>query len=379
MPALTRKSGKTLVKQLKDALMEEIRAGRLRSGEKIPSERDLTRIYGVSRATVRNTVLALAAERIVTRAVGSGTYVNEGIDLETGGFSGIGTIGLLVGRQHVPIRNIHDDFYYYRVMEGIQQELHSSNGHMLFAYIDEDEAANAMTLTGLAGKVDGLLLAETASRGLLDKAAELDVPCVLINSSIDEVDLPFDSLGVNNRAGARKAVSYLIGLGHERIGCIRGPVSSRAANDRYEGYLHALEEAGIPRDAVEVEQARGWTTEDGIVAVAQILSRAPHLSALFCASDTLALGAIEAAAGRRNVPAELSVVGFDDISLSAHTHPPLTTVRSPTFELGQLSGRQLLKRIANRKLSITSVLLSPQLVVRESCAGPATKVLGTSR
>ena len=130
-----------------------------------------------------------------------------------------GTIAFLVGRQHVPVRDIQDDFYYYKVMEGIQGELRGSRLHLLFSYLDDDDGENRAIVAGLEGKVDGVLLAEAGSSTLVNDIHDRGLPCVLINPSIDDIDQRFDSLSVNNRSGAHKAIAYLIGLGHRRIGC----------------------------------------------------------------------------------------------------------------------------------------------------------------
>ncbi len=370
MDKLFRRTDRTLAQQLRDILMDQVRTGRLRPGDKVPSERELTRAYGVSRATVRNTILGLAAEGLVTRTVGSGTYIAEDIKANEAAETETGTIGLLVGRQHVPVQSIRDDFYYYKVMEGIQAEMKASRRHLLFSYLDDDERENAQIVSGLEGKVDGVLLAEAASSALVQHVHERRLPCVLINPSIDDIDQRFDSLGVNNRSGAHKALAHLIGLGHRRIGCLRGPASSQAAQDRFDGYRVALEEAGIPFDPGRVVVVQGWTREEGASAARALLGQSPDLTALFCASDTLALGALSGLGDAIKVPQDLSIIGFDDITLSSHSAPALTTVHSPTFELGRQAGRQLLARIRNRSLLVSRVLLSPELVVRQSCAAP---------
>ena len=376
MNKLVRKPNRTLAQQLRDILVEQIRNGMLRPGDKVASERELTRQYGVSRATVRNTVLGLAAEGLVTRSVGSGTYVVPDAGTRAALEGETGTIGLLVGRQHVPVHRIRDDFYYYKVMEGVQVELAASRQHLLFSYLDDDEQENARIVAGLEGKVDGVLLAEAGSSRLVEEIHARGLPCVLINPSIEDIDQRFDSLGVNNRSGAHKAIAFLAGLGHRRIGCLRGPAASQAAQDRFDGYCRALSEAGIGFDASLVVEVEGWTAEEGAAAARGLQARRRDFTALFCASDTLALGAMAVLGGAAVVPGRISVIGFDDISLASHSVPPLTTVRSPTFELGRLAGRQLLARIRNPSLLVSGVLLSPDLVTRQTCAAPRAERVG---
>ncbi len=367
MVQLKKSRGKSLVTQLTDILLEEIRSGHLSPGDKIPSERALTKLYGVSRATARNAILGLVSRGVVNRAVGSGSYVARDLDIDAATAAQTGTIGFLVGRQHVPVRSIQDDFYYYRVMEGIQGELRSAKRHLIFSYLDDDETENRGIVADIGRKVDGLLLAETGSAELVWQIEQLGLPCVLINPSIDDIDQRFDSLSVNNMSGAHKAIKYLLGLGHRAIGCIRGPRSSLPARDRYDGYVRALAEAGIDVVESQVIQVDGWTINDGSVAAKTLIERAPHITALFCASDTLAIGAMAGLKDVRRIPEELSVVGFDDTTLSSHSTPPLTTVHSPTLELGRQAGRQIVQRIHSPSLPVTRVLLSPELTIRESC------------
>ncbi|HEY9594241.1 MAG TPA: GntR family transcriptional regulator [Spirochaetia bacterium] len=367
MVQLEKRRDTTLVMQLTDILLEQIRTGHLAPGDKIPSERELTKLYGVSRATARNTILGLAGRGVVNRAIGSGSYITRDLDIDAITTAKNGTVGFLVGRQRVPVRSIQDDFYYYRVMEGIQGELHAAKKHLIFSYLDDDESENRSIVEELARKVDGLLLAETGSRELVSHVGRLGLPCVLINPSIDDIEQRYDSLSVNNMSGAHKVVRYLLGLGHRAIGCIRGPRSSLAARDRYDGYVRALGEEGIDAEEALVLQVDGWTVDDGNAAARTLIARAPRITALFCASDTLAIGAIAGLKDLRRIPEELSIVGFDDTTLSSHSTPPLTTVHSPTLDLGRQAGRQILQRIRSSSLPVTRVLLSPELTVRESC------------
>ena len=203
---------------------------------------------------------------------------------------------------------------------------------------------------GPGKKFDGILLAETGSHDLVRQIEQLGLPCVLINPSIDDIDQFFDSFCVNNLSGAHKAIKYLVGLGHRTIGCIRGPRSSLPANDRFEGYARALSEAGIALDPSLVAQVDGWTMDEGSAAAHTLVMQAPHMSALFCASDTLAIGAMSGVKDLRAVPQELSIVGFDDTTLSSHSTPPLTTVHSPTRDLGRQAGKQIVLRIRNHAL-----------------------------
>ena len=165
-------------------------------------------------------------------------------------------------------------------------------------------------------------------------------------------------------------MEHLLSLGHRRIACItNAPLVYTAANDRYDGYRHALQRAGLPIQAELVAEA-AFDAPSGHRAMVELLGRA-SFDAVFVASDVVALGAIGALreAGRR-VPDDVSLVGFDDIPLAAYFDPPLTTVRLPAFELGQAAGRALLERISHHSIP-TRTLLPTELIVRGSTA-PST-------
>lgn len=178
-------------------------------------------------------------------------------------------------------------------------------------------------------------------------------------------DVAVDSVDVDNAAGARGAVEYLLGLGHRRIACVtNAPLAYTAAQERLAGYRAGLEGSGIAFDPGLVEQA-DFDAPSGHRAMARLLART-SFDAAFVASDVVALGAIGALreAGRR-VPDDVSIVGFDDIPLAAYFDPPLTTVHLPAYELGQAAGRALLDRVADRATPHRT-LLPTELIVRGS-------------
>jgi LacI family transcriptional regulator len=189
---------------------------------------------------------------------------------------------------------------------------------------------------------------------------------IVIQGAFPGVAVP--SVDVDNVAGARGAVEHLLSLGHRRIACItNAPLVYTAARERLEGYRQAMAEAGLPTPEELVAEAT-FDAASGHAAMAGLLART-SFDAVFVASDVVALGAIGALrdAGLR-VPDDISIVGFDDIALSAYFDPPLTTVRLPAFELGQAAGRALLDRIAERPIP-ERTLLPTELIVRAS-TGP---------
>ena len=217
--------------------------------------------------------------------------------------------------------------------------------------------ADGLILSG--PRVDDPSLAELANEGF---------PLVL-QGSLPGLAVP--SVDIDNVAGARGAVEHLLSLGHRRIACVTNAgLSYTSARERLQGYRDAIESAGVPYDDTLVAEG-SFDAASGERATAALLRRTTF-SAMFVASDVLALGAFGALReANRRVPDDVSIVGFDDVPLAAFFDPPLTTVRLPAFELGQAAGRALLDRIADRAVP-QRTLLPTELIVRGSTAPPST-------
>ncbi|WUM17898.1 LacI family DNA-binding transcriptional regulator [Micromonospora sp. NBC_00330] len=191
-----------------------------------------------------------------------------------------------------------------------------------------------------------------------------EIACVTVGGgSIDAVP----SARIDNVAGARLATRYLLDLGHRTVHHVAGPDDWPEASERLRGWREALQEAGLPIPAV---LSGDWSARAGYEQ-GQRLAADPCVTAVFCASDQLALGVLRALheAGRR-VPEDVSVVGFDGGLDGAHYLPPLTTVCQDFAELGRLSLGLLLSQLEQPGGSSTSrrQLLVPELVIRRSTA-----------
>ena len=177
------------------------------------------------------------------------------------------------------------------------------------------------------------------------------------------------SVGIDNVAGAYDAVRHLADLGHARIGFINGYDEAMVSHERLQGYKAALLDRGLDYDPSLV--ALGDFTSDGAErALRELMQRAHDITAVFCASDLMATGAMKAASDLRlAVPRDLSIVGFDDIDLASVTSPPLTTVSQPRYELGETAGRVLADACTGLEPP-SRVLLKATLVVRGTTRPP---------
>ncbi|MBN6051974.1 LacI family DNA-binding transcriptional regulator [Nonomuraea sp. RK-328] len=218
--------------------------------------------------------------------------------------------------------------------------------------------ADPGTLPALAAGADGvLLIAARKQHPLAITLSTSGIPVRGIGRPPDDVKVPYAD--VDNRDGARQAAEHLLLGGRRSIGVIAGPPTLPAAQDRLEGFVTTLRQAGMG----DVPVAYGdFGLPSGTHAMQWLLRRCPGLDAVFAASDLMAAGALNALAraGRR-VPDDVAVIGFDDSPLARRAVPALTTVRQPVEELAMLATRLLLSGTVS-----VNPILPAELVVRES-------------
>ncbi|HSQ98529.1 MAG TPA: LacI family DNA-binding transcriptional regulator [Sphingomicrobium sp.] len=175
------------------------------------------------------------------------------------------------------------------------------------------------------------------------------------------------AVGIDERAGGHLIGQHLTSLGHRSIGFIKGPPEHRAAALRYDGFLDALIEAGI--DEKPWTATGDFTFKSGVEAVEQLLRDKVRVSAIACANDDMAAGAMLALhRARLEIPASISVTGFDDTPMSEIVWPPLTTIRQPIKDLTERAVHLLLANQSDG--AIKSDLLPIELIIRESTSHP---------
>ena len=208
----------------------------------------------------------------------------------------------------------------------------------------------------------------------IQRAVLEGVPIVLVHSPMPNVP----TVSADNRQGGRLAARHLLHLGHRDIGIVSALPLDEGMADREAGFLDVLREADRPVDRTAVPTMYGdHQIEGGRRATLELLDHAPHLTAVFVLNDLMALGALDAVRTTgRNVPRDVSIVGFDDIPYAALTNPPLTTVGQPISQLGERAA-DLLLRVIDGGIAAppvtngeTNLLLPNQLIVRESTAVP---------
>lgn len=195
------------------------------------------------------------------------------------------------------------------------------------------------------------------------------IPLVVLDPS-GEPAHETPSVGATNWNGGLMAARHLLELGHRRIAMINGPVEHLCCRARFDGYRSALEGAGVAVDP-ELVRTAPFYVEGGLTETTQLLQLPDPPTAIFCANDLQALGVYEAArrAGRQ-IPRDLSVVGFDDLPFVRWSTPPMTTVRQPLVQMGSTAARIAIGLANGQRPEHDRVELPTSLVVRESTAAP---------
>lgn len=365
---------------LQEVIKDLITTGGIQPGERIPSERELSKKCQASRSSVRKAILSLIQEGILVRIPGKGTFVAEKECASGNSLYRTGNIGFVVflsalDRTRPDIRaHVTENGrvswmpFYSEVFEGAHEELQRNDVHLLFFAGYQDTPAEKAKFRDILKKVDGVIVCELASPSFAELLEASPVPVVLVNPSVLPRVRKADVLFIDNFTGAYQAVSYLIKLGHRAISLINHPVErNRSAQERFRGYRTALRRAGIPYDEALVEYG-DWSMESGYAAMKRLLERGARMTAVFATNDEMAIGAMEAAKehGLR-IPEDLSVVGFDDAPLSANAFVSLTTVRVYKREMGRFAIQRILHRIREPQFVPLQVVFPVDLVERSSC------------
>ncbi len=271
------------------------------------------------------------------------------------------TIGLVLCQSP---EQIFTDAFLPQVILGVEQAAIQQGFHVLLKPVDPNDTGGYARLI-TENHVDGILLSGPRQDDkALVRLHQQRVP-ILLMGQLPGTDIPF--VDVNATAGAELAVDHLTGLGHQHIGMItNASLNYTSAQQRRDGYLEALKKAGLPMNEALIKEGN-YTPASGFESMKSLLQLTPRPTAVFIASDVVAIGAMLAIkeAGLR-IPKDIAVVGFDDIPLAEYYDPPLSTIRLPAFGLGWAGGERLIRLIQGESLNDASLLLESKLITRQS-------------
>ena len=216
-------------------------------------------------------------------------------------------------------------------------------------------------------KLFGVVLTPSVSEDERVAALMSDIGCEYVRVASVSLDTPEHMIETRDRLGGEAAAHHLADLGHSRLAHISGPPSFRSSRERREGF-----EAGLAARGLKLEprysQEGAYTFESGIECAAALLKLTPRPTAIFAGNDEMAAGVLQAARQMGvAVPRDLSVVGFDDFEIARRLWPSLTTIRTPTREIGRLAVERLMGRDDEARAEKDRL---PMLVIRESSGAP---------
>lgn len=276
---------------------------------------------------------------------------------------------------HAHSPDLEPNSYYNSGLElGALRACSSLGFDLVTRAVDPDDENRSRLLTAILERERpaGLILSPPLSDdvGFIEAAKRAGVGVVAVSAG-EQARAVVSSVGIDERAAGYALGKHLASLGHRRIAFIKGPPEHRAAALRYDGFVEALRDSGSESDPCSV--TGDFTFKSGVEAAERLLAHNAGLSAVACANDDMAAGAMLALhrAGL-DIPAAISVTGFDDTPMSEIVWPPLTTIRQPIKELTERAVHLLVENMSSGQPHLDD--LPFELVVRESTAPPPSEI-----
>lgn len=328
-----------------------------------PTLEQVAALAGVSRATVSRVVNGspkVLPETVaaVERAIGELGYVpnRAARALVT---RRTDSVALVVPE---PDSRVFSDPFFAGILRGISMTLAPTSSQLVL--LIEPAAGDDQRLLRYlrGGHVDGAIIVSHHGRdNVLQELAHLPLPIVFSARPLG-VEVPVASVDVDNVAGARTAVEYLLSIGRRKLGTVAGPLDMTAGIDRLTGYQEVAAEAGITQAVAYGD----FTADGGEQATLRLLEEHPDLDGIFVANDLMATATLRVLSQRgKRVPEDVAVVGFDDSVVATTTTPMLTTVRQPVEKLGARLAEILLAKLAGADLTSPEIFTT-ELIIRGS-------------
>ncbi|MEE3055746.1 MAG: LacI family DNA-binding transcriptional regulator [Pseudomonadota bacterium] len=267
------------------------------------------------------------------------------------------SVGVLVPELNAP--------FFGDLMQAVESTLRAADKHVIISVgrnclETEKDAVEFL----ISRNCDALIMhAEALSDEYLLELNQSKLPVALVNRQVE--GLPEACTSLDNEKGGYLATRHLLELGHKDIAYISGPTDKCDASLRLEGHKRALSEAGLPTNPQLIFNG-DYSEEDGKIGLLELMARDMPFTALVCANDWMASGAISCARDLgMSLPHDLSVVGFDDVVFAHHVFPRLTTVSNPIAEMAEMSAKYILNKVYGQANNV-QLYFEPSLVVRES-------------
>ena len=256
--------------------------------------------------------------------------------------------------------------FFGHLMTGVESQLRAANKHVIItaSHSEEQREKDGIEFL-LSRKCDALILhVEALSNAYLIELAKGDVPIFILNRWIE--GLEDKCIYLDNKIGGYLAAKTVLGKGHTQIAYITGQEWKTDSNDRLFGHKAALEEAGIEFDE-ELLFHGNFVHESGSHGLTELLHRGKPFTALVCANDEMASGAMTTARKLgMNLPKDLSIVGFDNLVYASYLYPTLTTINYPIQQMAKSAANLVLREVYERANLDVQHQFTPKLVERNS-------------
>lgn len=275
----------------------------------------------------------------------------------------VNTIGIVIPEPpNVPVHGME---YYNMIMQGIDR-FTVSHGYdiLLSTYKQNDPKVDYLRLYFLR-KVDGLILFIPDMRYLnISEIEKKNIPCVIIGERSNNKKISY--VDAENFEGMFKLTEYLISRGLKKIAFVKGISYMQNTIDRINGFLHAMEKNGI-KVFDDLIFNGDYTIASGAIIMKKIISSGNLPEAIICSNDHMAIGVLsEAKKAGIKIPDDISVVGFDDITITDLIDPPLSTVKQPLFDMGYKASEILFDKIVDNNKFAEKKVFPVELVIRKS-------------
>lgn len=321
---------------------------------KLPGERTLAKEFGFSYMTIRKAIDNLVAEGILYKLPKKGTFVTDRKSTK----KKTNIIGYFLDNSIVAGLTSP---YYSLIFNELEKQAYKY-GYSLIYFSDIGDTSSLKHMHN----IDGVIISCFPRIENIINEINKQVPVVVIDNSSSDKTIP--SIIIDNFNAVRDSVSYLCSLGHKRIAFMTGLEDSDVGKNRYAGYKSGLDNHGIKLNK-ELVFKGNYSFESGVKGANYFLSLKQPPTAILCANDAMAIAAIKTASQYGlKVPGDISIVGFDDITVASQITPSLTTVAAPITEITELAIKILTSLIQGEEPENKHIALAAELVIRGSCA-----------
>ena len=356
---------KPFYKQIYEDIVNQIRSGKLKVGDKLKTQHELVEMYDVSLITVKKALSDLINEGILYARVGRGSFVAR-------------LPSKIDHTKHLTIAYILKDLdnpYYQNIVSSIESNLSNNDCNMMLYSSDnqrdrEEQKIRYFIDMGVSGLILGSMSHIPFTSSLINELHEKQFPFVMI-SYTDDPSVCF--IGTNQEKGGFIATDHLIKTGYSDIGYVNGEEGNLIGEARKRGYVKALTEHNLSVNENYLYRIKLNGKRDdfksGYDVGKEFCNRSVRPRAMFIYNDLSALGFIDALTKfKLKVPEDVAIIGFDDIASGSLSPNSLTTVHQPTDKIGKLAVKNLLKMIHGESVDPHNKrILNPKLIVRESC------------